>query len=785
MKIKKLNITAFGGIKNKEIEFNDGFNVIYGDNENGKTTVMSFIKMMFYGSGRGSNQIAKNIRKKYTPWDGGIMAGSIDFEQNNKNYRLEREFRNSDSTDKITLYDLDFGTSESVSNEIGFKLLGLTSAAFERSVFIGQLGVMENDSAAEGELNSRLSNIATSGDESVSFNTVNARLEKAKTLLMSKSGRAGEYDKAVKKIEELKKSLEESEKIHSDYSSFKDRVKSFKEDMAKDVHRVTVLKAKLQTEQDVRNAEKLREMLRLKGELDNLNNELKLNDGGFADEMFVKKLDFCFNKIESAERELENKKAEANRLKESIELAAKQGSEVTPEKAEELRKAVELKQNELNELENRLNNSKAEQELLLVKENAIKNSKKTLNIPLLATGIGFIAIALFAFIYNIIIIAGASAFLGLTAFILSFVLRPKDKKKIEEFYSNLTLLKTEQTDLQLKISGAGAELSGITARYEAINAALNTSSAMLEHQKESLNSCNNEILETEKQKGEEEKLLFDLFARYKEPVSLEQIKTAREQIFDLAGKQKEIKNELNYIAKDIGNISYDEVQSKLDSLPDTNEHSMDFDALKEEYEALLADLSQKKQELAVAENTALSKLSAAENPETLNKQIAELIEKTNSQKDYCDSLDIALDVLAESFGELRRSYGSALEKKAGEIFSGLTGGKYEGMQISKAFDINVEKSGVFGGKELAFLSSGTVDQAYLSLRLALSTLIFEDAERLPILLDDALTQYDDTRVSKAIEYLTEFSENGQTVMFTCHSSIYKEAEKIGAECKTI
>ena len=67
MKIKSVNIAAFGGLKNKVIDFKDGFNVIYGDNENGKTTVMSFIKMMFYGSGRGSAQIAKNPRKKYTP----------------------------------------------------------------------------------------------------------------------------------------------------------------------------------------------------------------------------------------------------------------------------------------------------------------------------------------------------------------------------------------------------------------------------------------------------------------------------------------------------------------------------------------------------------------------------------------------------------------------------------------------------------------------------------------------------------------------------------------------
>ena len=140
-------------------------------------------------------------------------------------------------------------------------------------------------------------------------------------------------------------------------------------------------------------------------------------------------------------------------------------------------------------------------------------------------------------------------------------------------------------------------------------------------------------------------------------------------------------------------------------------------------------------------------------------------------------------MLKDSFAELRRGYGSALEQKAGEIFKGLTGGKYEGMQISKSFDISVEKSGVFGGKEVAFLSSGTADQAYLSLRLALSALIFENAESLPVLLDDTLAQYDDKRAEAALEYLKEYSENGQIIMFTCHRSLYSAAEKSGAECQ--
>ena len=79
MKINSCYISSFGKFKNYKIDFADGFNLIYGDNEAGKSTVMSFIKMMFYGNSGRVSDIDKNLRKKYMPWDSSFMAGSIDF----------------------------------------------------------------------------------------------------------------------------------------------------------------------------------------------------------------------------------------------------------------------------------------------------------------------------------------------------------------------------------------------------------------------------------------------------------------------------------------------------------------------------------------------------------------------------------------------------------------------------------------------------------------------------------------------------------------------------------
>ena len=79
-------------------------------------------------------------------------------------------------------------------------------------------------------------------------------------------------------------------------------------------------------------------------------------------------------------------------------------------------------------------------------------------------------------------------------------------------------------------------------------------------------------------------------------------------------------------------------------------------------------------------------------------------------------------------------------------------------------------------KEAEYLSSGTYDQAYLSLRLAITELMNED-ETLPIFLDDVLSLYDDERTKAAMEFLKEYSRDTQCLLFTCHGNLKEIAQK--------
>ena len=49
MIIKELNLIGFGKFNNKIITLEDGINIIYGENEAGKSTIQNFIKIWLYG----------------------------------------------------------------------------------------------------------------------------------------------------------------------------------------------------------------------------------------------------------------------------------------------------------------------------------------------------------------------------------------------------------------------------------------------------------------------------------------------------------------------------------------------------------------------------------------------------------------------------------------------------------------------------------------------------------------------------------------------------------------
>lgn len=214
MIIRHLHIDHFGKFKDYDIDFEPGFNVVYGQNEDGKSTLMGFIMMMFYGNSYSGKDITQNLRKRFRPWDGSPMKGMMRLEVDRIQYQLTRTFHASNSTDDIQLRHAVTNDILKLGKTPGETLFDLNQSEFEKSVFVSQGGCIIGNTHNEG-INERLTNMASSGDEDVSPDKIHARLEKARTDLVSKRGDKGRLvniQGRLNRLHEARGKAEEEEK---------------------------------------------------------------------------------------------------------------------------------------------------------------------------------------------------------------------------------------------------------------------------------------------------------------------------------------------------------------------------------------------------------------------------------------------------------------------------------------------------------------------------------------------------------------------------------------------
>ena len=137
----------------------------------------------------------------------------------------------------------------------------------------------------------------------------------------------------------------------------------------------------------------------------------------------------------------------------------------------------------------------------------------------------------------------------------------------------------------------------------------------------------------------------------------------------------------------------------------------------------------------------------------------------------------------------RRERQAPLLRRAGELFDTLTGGSFTGLGVE--FD-NQDRPCLVGlrpnGEEVPVsgLSSGTVDQLYLALRLGAVEEYLDKAHVLPFIADDLLVHFDDKRAAAGLKVLERLSLNTQVLVFTHHRHLVDIARRtLGASCHVV
>ena len=213
MKLISCHIENFGKLSDLDIDFTKTSNVIKQENGWGKSTLVMFIKVMFFGfSNEKAKKIIDNDRKKYKPWQGGIYGGRITFETNGKKYEMYRVFGTKTSEDSFSLKDANTNLdSTDYSENIGEELFKIDGESFLRTACISQ-----NDCTTKvtDGINSKIGNLTDNTDDINNYEKVAKLLDNMKNKL-SRSRKTGEICKLKEQIDSISAGLTNGKEIEN------------------------------------------------------------------------------------------------------------------------------------------------------------------------------------------------------------------------------------------------------------------------------------------------------------------------------------------------------------------------------------------------------------------------------------------------------------------------------------------------------------------------------------------------------------------------------------------
>ena len=271
MIINKINIISFAGLKDKVIDLEDKVNLIYGENEKGKSTIQNFIRIWLYGmSSKRSKDLKSNDRVRFSPVDGDKIRGELHITHNDRKYVIRRSFGATRKDDLSEILDAETGEviKDIPKDEPGKYFLNVNSATFTKTLFINQLGVAISKDKEE-DIIDRAANLLDNDSENISIQKSLEKLEGIKKSITT-TRKTGELDLLRNKLDNLNQERYEGYKLSEEnidkenhLINLRERNKELRTELRNlDIYKKYLKKSKLQKEY-----EEISEYLRKKEEL--------------------------------------------------------------------------------------------------------------------------------------------------------------------------------------------------------------------------------------------------------------------------------------------------------------------------------------------------------------------------------------------------------------------------------------------------------------------------------------------------------------------------------------
>lgn len=155
-------------------------------------------------------------------------------------------------------------------------------------------------------------------------------------------------------------------------------------------------------------------------------------------------------------------------------------------------------------------------------------------------------------------------------------------------------------------------------------------------------------------------------------------------------------------------------------------------------------------------------------PMALGSEHAQLLEQRDALERQYAAIALAIETLGRADSELQSRFSPQLAQKAADYMDYLTDGRYDELVLARDLSAKARSADDPTPRDTAYLSAGTADLLYLSVRLALCELTCPADDPCPLVLDDTLVNFDDARAKRARALFREIAQHRQVILFTCH-----------------
>ena len=706
MRIYKMTAT-FGKLENQTLTLEPGLNIIHAPNEWGKSTWCAFLATMLYGldTREKSTKTGLSVKERYTPWSGSPMSGRIDLDWNEKQITIERWTKGRTPLGEFRAYETESGLA---IPELTAANCGELLLGVEKSVFLrsGFIRLADLPVTADESLRRRLNALVTTGDESDTGDVLAQKLKDLKNKI--RYNRTGLLPAAEAQRSELQSKLTEWETLGQQRESLQLRQAELEAEKARlENHKLALIYAAAQE-----NIHKV-EQAHVAAEA--------------AAEALAQAEDRCLG-IPPRQEAKEKLDRHALLLQRQAELV-RQWNDLPPEpqrpEAPERYRGMEPQEAI----------SQAEKDVQAYRALQVPNKKASKWLwVFLGLGVAYILAGLLIqnlwYWLSMVPVSLLAVFCILYGKRTEKARRRAEMEELRTHYPGIlpemwvedaTLFAEQQKQFDLLLANALAQRRDIRKGMDDVEDSLNEMMGSLSSQAFLLK--NNEILDAHD--------------------ALQEARRAHQQAAAHASALDAMVRHVQApAAGDTLTYSEEETQRRLQNL---------------EYE-------QKQLQLRLGQYEGrMENLGSAQ---ALRRQTEAADHRLEQLGRYYAALELAQETLQKATADLQRRFAPRITQEAQALFGQLTGGRYQRLTMQQDLTIEAAAADEVTLRGIQRRSEGTIDQLYLALRLAVAKELIPHA---PLVLDDALVRFDDSRHAAAMELLRQEAQHRQVVLFSCQT----------------